>query len=578
MPSRREVLKGGLGALALGLGGSLSAAECLVRASGEPMRGPIGAGKDALLKRSRPLGVRTLDPKPRMINGFPFKRWFEGDDFEGDDIPFHSQQNNFPGGLPPMPGEEVDLAVVGGGISGLATAYELREYNPVVFELHDRFGGNAQGGTLLGSEYTLGSTYFITPDPGSSLDVFYRDLGLDRVVRVDDRPSPVEINGAINDDIWSGLGVPKQDVPAYNAYRELVKRMTVEYPDVPFSRAWELELDRISLRTHIEREVGMAIPAPLAAAVQAYCYSSFGAGWEEISATLGWNFLAAEEFGRWVLPGGNAWIADVLWQRLLGLDARDAEHAPHLRPGCRVVDLRPYGDGRWLLTWRNDEDVAFSLVAREVVMACPKHAARQIIKDLEADDPERYNAMHMSRRGYLVANVILDRPAPAEFYDIFLLGDPGSFPMSEGEAERFWAYTDVLDASFAPAPHANALPERPDVLALYWPLAYESSRFHMVLGDPIERFAKALTRRLSQTLALVGLDDSSVLEIRFARWGHALPVSRVGFLHDGIPEIIRAPYRESVHFVNQDNWALPAIENALLDAFEVRDAIRGRLG
>jgi len=33
-----------------------------------------------------------------------------------------------------------------------------------------------------------------------------------------------------------------------------------------------------------------------------------------------------------------------------------------------------------------------------------------------------------------------------------------------------------------------------------------------------------------------------------------------------------------MHFVNQDNWALPAVENAFLDAFEVARTVRARLG
>jgi NAD(P)-binding Rossmann-like domain len=577
MHSRRDILRGGLGVFALGAVGPFVGTGMGSMLSMESIEERQTRAMIDSLKASRPLAPRTFDPKPRIIDGFKFKSWFEGDDFE-DDIPFHSQQNDFPNGMPPAPTEELDVVVIGGGISGLAAAYSLREYNPVVFELHDRFGGNAQGGTINGAEFTLGSAYFITPDPGTPLDAFYRELGLDKVVRVDNQPSPAEINGKINDNIWAGMGVPKEDIPAYEAYRDLVVDMTVNYPDVPFPEQWMIDLDRLSLREHIEQEVGMPIPAPLAAAVQAYCYSSFSAGWEEISATLGWNFLAAEEFGRWVLPGGNAWMADQLWQRLYELDRTDKAHAPHLRANKRVVDLRVQPDGRSLVTWVEKDGSYSSLLAKEVVMACPKNIARAIIHNLETDEPLRYGAMRLNRRAYMVANVVLDRPIPAEFYDIFLLEDPETFPMSDGQASSFWRYTDVLDGSFTPGPNANTLPMRPSVLTLYWPLPYDSARFTLILDDPIQTYGEALAAKLRSTLELVGVDESSVMEIRFARWGHAMPMARVGFLSDGIPELIRAPYRKSVHFVNQDNWALPAIENSVLDAFEVADTIRGRLG
>lgn len=571
MHTRRQVLRAGLGLFTFG------AAESMFGGTNAGARPPLSRLADLTGKASRPLAARQFDPKPRMIDGLRFKNWFEGDDFnDGLNIPFHSAENDFPGGFPPEPDEAVEVAVVGGGLSGLASAYLLRRYNPVVFELHPIFGGNAQGGVIDGAEYPLGSAYIITPDPGSALDDFYRDLGLHDVVRADIDPPPVELNGILHDDIWSGIGVPPEDVPAYEAYRQLVLRMADDYPDVPFPEKWMHDLDRLSFRQHIEQEVALPIPNALAAAVQAYCYSSFGAGWEEISALLGWNFLAAEEFGRWIFPGGNAWMADVLWQRLRHLDDTDPTRAPHLRADARVVDVRVRPDGLVQLTWRTPAGAFRSMLARRVVMACPKHVCRHVLHNLEKLDSARFNAMHMQRRPYVVANVLLDRPVPREFYDIFLLGDPESFPMTPGQATTFWRYTDVLNGSYAS--RRDVLPPRPSVLSLFWPLPYDTARFDLVLGDPILAFGQALTSQLSETLAMLDVPRSAVQEVRFTRWGHAMPVARIGFVADGVPDIIRAPFMDRIHFANQDNWGLPAVENSLYDAFETADAIMAALG
>jgi flavin-dependent amine oxidoreductase len=582
MHTRRQVLRGGLGLFALGAAGpAFGTASRALGAEPDPHRLKKIAGlSEVPIKGSRPLAARAFDPKPRMIDGFPIKNWFEGDDFnDGLNIPFHSAENVFPGGQPPEPTERVQVAVVGGGLSGLACGYLLSEYSPVVFELHPQFGGNAQGGIINGSAYSLGSAYVITPDAGSTLDNIYRDLGLHDIVRVDDLPAPVEINGEINDDVWSGVGASPEDQPAYEAYRQLVIRMAEEtYPDVPFDQQWMLDLDRLSFKEHIEQEVGLAIPAALQAAIQAYCYASFCAGWEEISAASGWNFLAAEEYGRWVFPGGNAWMADQMWQRINATDATDTEHAPHLRAGCRVVDVRVQADGLALVTWRTPDGEFKSLLADRVIMATPKHVARKILFGLEEEDPEKFDAMVMFTRPYVVANVVLDRDVPDTFYDIFTLDNPDDYPGSAGEATEFWRFTDVTNGSFTPMPPQPGLPKHPGILTLYWPLSYDSARFDLVLDDPILAFGEALAEPLRRALTLLDIPDKAVREVRFSRWGHAVPISRVGFIADGLPGVLMRPYKEAVLFVNQDNWALPAVENSLLDAVNAADAIAKFLG
>ncbi len=572
MQTRRDILRGGLGLFALG-----ATSPALGWSASRPARWSDVTNP---LKASRPLSVRAIDPAPRMIGGFPFKNWFEGDAFsDGLNIPFHSAENKFPGGEPPVPTETVRVVIVGGGISGLGSAYMLRQYNPIVFELHDYFGGNAQGGVIEDAPYALGSAYVITPDEGGQLDTLYRELGLHEVVRADVEPAPVEIDGKLNPDIWSGLGVGPENRPAYEAYRQLVIRMAEkDYPDVPFAEPWMRDLDLLSLREHIEQEVGLAIPASLRAAIQAYCYSSFAAGWEEISAAAGWNFLAAEEFGRWIFPGGNAWMADAMWKHIAATDQTDKAHAPHLRPGCRVVDVRVRPDGLTQVTWRTPDGKFQSLLAERVIMACPKHVCKQVLHGIQKEDPEKYSAMTLHTRSYLIANVVLDRPVPLEFYDIFLLGNPETFPMTEGEASQFGRYTDILDGSYAPSARPNRLPRKPHYLTMYWPLPYDTARFDLVLKDPIEVFGERMAVQLRESLDLVGLPETAVREIRFARWGHALPVSAVGFIASGAPEVLKRPFRESVYFVNQDNWALPAVENSLLDAFEATAEIASFLG
>src|SRR5262249_39387426 len=263
------------------------------------------------------------------------------------EIPFHQGETTYPGGMPPSPSESVEIAIVGGGLSGLTTAYLLRHRRPVVFEMRERFGGVSMGEGWDGTSYSQGGAYFITPDEGTWLESFYRELGMDRVERTSEGGvDPMEIAGVIHDDFWTtAAGLPPEEVEAIHRYAEMVTYFTENYPDIPLDEtadnAWILELDRRTLKDDIDARLGGPAPPLLAAGIQSYCYSSCDAGWEQISAASGWNFLAAEEFGRWVCPGGNAWVTDRLWSLLVKEYGRGGgDDLARLRPGTRAVDVR----------------------------------------------------------------------------------------------------------------------------------------------------------------------------------------------------------------------------------------------
>ncbi|MBL8744989.1 MAG: FAD-dependent oxidoreductase [Phycisphaerae bacterium] len=543
MLDRRHFLGAGFAALALGLVGSR-------RASCD------AGGRIAPPSGGRPiLGLNGLMSGPTtLIGGYRFSSRFDGDwpeDVSHPPLDASAQPQSIE--------EHSEVVVVGGGLSGLACAYHLREHRPIVLERLGRFGGASQGERWRGTEYSLGGAYFIEPDKGSSLESLYRELGLDRIVRIDAGASPAELNGAFIDDFWTWAGVPDEDRPAFEAYRELVAYYVEHYPEIPLvdgeDNEWILELDRVSLKEHVETALGGAAPALLASAIQSYCYSSFGAGWEEISAASGWNFIAAEEYGRWVLPGGNSTLAERLWERL------SREPGVSLRSSCNVVDIRLDG-GDGVVTYDTGAGVRRTIRASKVIVSCPKYVAKFIVRDLNNLDAEKLDAMQrIEYRPYVVANVLLSVRLERDFYDLFLLGD-GVYPTNAEDAEKFSRPTDVVTGHFAQPGNRNQ-----SVLTLYWPLPWDTARFTLTPNvSPLETYAARLAPRLDAILALLELPKRAVEQVRLVRWGHAMPVARPGFIADGLAERVRRSIGETIYFVEQDNWALPAVETCLLEA------------
>ena len=55
-------------------------------------------------------------------------------------------------------------------------------------------------------------------------------------------------------------------------------------------------------------------------------------------------------------------------------------------------------------------------------------------------------------------------------------------------------------------------------------------------------------------------------------------IAAPGLIAQGTIDHLRRPIDDRVFFVNQDNWALPAVENCMLDAEIMTDQLRESLG
>jgi spermidine dehydrogenase len=84
-------------------------------------------------------------------------------------------------------GEVLDYVIVGGGLSGLASALYFQQKAPqascLVLENHPIFGGEAKRNEFIVDGHRLmapqGSDHFDTPQPGSAMDSFYASIGVD---------------------------------------------------------------------------------------------------------------------------------------------------------------------------------------------------------------------------------------------------------------------------------------------------------------------------------------------------------------------------------------------------------------
>ena len=552
-PSRRTVLRGGLAAIA-GLAGVRSLERLALAA---PLAIPGDPTSVDPILRLRTLGASET------IGGLPFApRWF-GDAFPANAIPFHACENCI--GFP-APQESVDVAIVGGGLSGLASAYLLRHRDPVVLELRPRLGGQAMGESHAGRSWSLASAYFMQADAGTELAVLYSALGLRNHWRRDDGGFSFEYDGAMGADLL-GPRSSADDALALERYRAAVSMFANEsYPELPFegepSRLIR-DLDARSFAEDLALRCG-TLPPRLRYLLQAYCASSLGVGMDEVSAAAAWNFVAAEEFGRNVMPAGNAGLARALWSHARAGGAR-------FRCGATVAEVQRARGGS-IIHWRDAEGVPRSLFARQVILANAKHIARHMLPWLARAEPAKHEAMQqVPTAAYVVANVLLSRPLEHPFYDAYLQGS-ADFPVDANGFESARPITDAVNAGFARHPgHTRAI-------TLYWPLPWHTARFAIVGEDDWRASAERAAPQIAGIVASLGVHPHHVRQVRLARWGHAMPYAVPGSLSSGLPQELRRPIDGRIWFVNQDNWLLPAVETCLTEAMRATAQIDAALG
>jgi hypothetical protein len=490
-------------------------------------------------------------PIDRSLNDKAAASFF-GDDFSRAhallwDIPGYLRKNALP-----KHWEETELVVIGGGLSGLFSAYALRDSKPIVLEQAPRFGGNARGQSWRGIDFGLGSAYFSAPQPGSAFHRYYMELGLDKIVQTAPAEKPFGLDGKLSLGFWDGAAEPEHKAvyARFHAHmREIYAGKTGAYPQIPPTNAAEAArlktLDGKTFARALHDALG-TLPPLLTHAIDSYCWSAFAASPKEISAAAGYSFLAAETAPLCVAPGGNAGVAEQLLKHTLNAGVPSS----HLRAGCTVLRVSVIGDKVKILYESADKSLK-GIIANAAIMACPKFVAAKIIQDIE---PERQEAIReIDYRSYLTAAVLVDKPLMNRFYDLFLVnqkaqtvGDPS--PMA----------TDVVVGSLNQARGRNT------VLTLYRAMPLPTARAALSQKDAYTKLRGEFQRQIeTDLLPMLGFHTKDVTDLRVARWAHALPVPSQGVFAKGTPDILRKPFGNRVFFVEQDTWLTPAIETGV---------------
>ncbi len=516
---------------------------------------------------------------------------------------------------PSTPDETYDCVIVGGGISGLASAQTFKQRSPgktcLILENHPVFGGEARRNEFEVNGHHLiaaqGSAMFFPPFPGSALFDFYQSIGFDgKGLDYQTLSSDLEAMKVSNttyagtgpnhgmffgskfghpEGLWVadpyGKKLEGTPFPAEVKSQLLGQRKPPSSEQFPLSKSFgdeaSLTLDRISMEELLIRNHGYT--RDTIRTYMPYAGSAAGASADAISALADYApdliFPYDTKQGSQMFPGGNAGIArfqvKALIPEALGGPATTSGllHAPinfnaldrpgqpvRIRLNATVHAVQHEGSPEQSTTVNVDymhEGRFHRIRARSVVMAGGWSTWR-VVKDLPEAHRESYQQFF--RMPCLVANIALTN---------------WRFLAKQGLSEASWY--EGLGNSFAvrrlPSYAVNNAPLTPDepvvlTMKIYFtepglPLQQQATRGRMkMLSTPFSEYEKSLRQQFQLMFGRWGFDAKrDIAGIILNRWGHAYLCAQPGFFFgtDGKPaprEILRKAPFNRISFANSD--------------------------
>ncbi|WP_425229559.1 FAD-dependent oxidoreductase [Sphingomonas sp.] len=453
------------------------------------------------------------------------------------------------------------VAIVGGGIAGLAAGWALADANVpfTLLELEDRAGGNARAGRNAISAYPLGAHYLPIPNPEATgvLRLLER-LGIvtgwddgkpvfDPYQVVADPDERLLHLGRWRDGLVPAVGLTaadQADLHAFFAATEAFRHRIGRDGRPAFALPMEgssrdpdlLALDRLSFTGWLHAQ-GWRSPV-LHAHVRYSMRDDYGTEPQHVSAWAGIHYWAgrrgeaANVAGDAVLtwPEGNGHLAGRMAARL-----RD-----HIAPDRLAFRVAPYGDDVAVDSLAADGTVIRTL-ADAAILATPHFVTRRLLGRGAAARAEA----GFDYAPWLVANVTVDRPPAGP--GAALAWDNVSWTSDS------LGYVVATHQSLDPTPGST-------VLTWYMPLSTmpPAAARRELLARPLAHWQRIVRDDLLQTNPDL---DGAIRRIDIWRWGHAMVRPAPGFFWSGAREAAAAP-QPPLFFAHSDLSGLSLFEEA----------------
>jgi protoporphyrinogen oxidase len=469
---RREFIKRSAGVIGLGTG---------IQA----LQGGFSA--QAANAQGKPGGIPSAETSATR---YKISQW-TGDDFSRG----HKLRDAQVPPFPKAPEKTVDFVIIGGGMSGLASAYYLRNHDFLLLEQYDQLGGQSRGSSFQGIGYSMGAAY-IGADAGELHDLV-EELGL----------KPVTLDSKKNSWRWDNRwieGVSGETETLHREFKRLKEQAEPIWKQmgktefIPLSDPALVKLDQIPFAGCLT-----GYDKKLIDLLDSFCKSSNCLGIQRSSALAGYATLNDLVEPTRVFPGGNPAMARALAEKL------EADKHGRCVTGAFVWSVEPK-ENEVSVVYSTADGAMHRVKARFAIVCAPPMVAARIINGIA--DEQKASMLGFKYGSYLVANLLCKNKVFSGAYDNWVTPP--------------FTFGDIVVAEKPYELNGSYKKEMGSVLTVYQPYEPGTAGRPALLAGDRDAFASSIVEQMSKLVP--GL-EGSIQEVVLTRWGHAMAVPSVNF-------------------------------------------------